>query len=128
MTLRAAITSSALRTKLSAIRIDALFKTHHDILPVFLSHRVDVYFGTRQVDPLVRTEQTADNHPALDVGRDDLFDSQFNVAVRQKDRMSDGNLMRQTLERDRSAASIATDVIRRQYKFLPRLQLHDSRC
>ena len=107
-------------------RINALFQTDDNVLSVFLREGIRVNFRSRQVDAFVRAELAADDDSAVNIGRNDFFDSQFDLPVGEQDWVSDLHFVRQAFERNRCALAVARDAIGSQDEFLSRLQLDES--
>ena len=83
-------------------------------------------FRSRQVDAFVRAELAADDDSAVNIGRNDFFDSQFDLPVGEQDWVSDLHFVRQAFERNRCALAGARDAIGSQDECLSRLQLDES--
>src|SRR5215467_5465367 len=87
-----------------------------------------MYLRHRQVDALVGAQLAADDHTAINVGRNNSFNAQFDIPVREENRMPDLHFVRQALQRNRRTISVARHDVGSQDEFLPRLQLDNTAC
>ena len=68
-------------------RVHTFLKADKDVVAVLTRQGIDVHFRTRQIDAFMRAEHAAHDHTANNVRRSYLFDSQLDIAVREKNRV-----------------------------------------
>src|SRR5262245_15703218 len=106
--------------------IDTFFETDKNIFPIFFRKLVDMYFGGRQVESLVRADLAANNNSTVDVGRNNSFHTQFDSAVCEQNRMSLLHFIWQALVGNGRAMCISKNVVSRQDEFLTWLERHKT--
>src|SRR6516225_4645879 len=74
----------------------------------------------------MRTERSAHNDPAMNVGWLDLLDTKFDIAIGQKDRVAWLYFIRQGLQRDRCPMFITADIMCRKNEVLSGLKVHHT--
>src|ERR1041385_6617623 len=83
-------------------------------------------FRTRQVDSFVRTQLSADYDARVNIRRNNPFDLQLDIPIREKNRMACLDFVREAFQGYGYPMLVARNRFRCQYELLPGLQLNKS--
>ena len=117
--LRTRRTSSAVRTKETAIASTPLFQRKFEICGVLFRQRRNAYRNAGQIDALVLAKHAAVDDFADYIAADHLVNAKLDEAIRKQDARALFDILRQGLERGANQGCGAWDIARRDGKRLP---------